>query len=298
MISETDGQTRSTALLAGFTMIAFASNSVLCRLALQPNLIDPGSFTLVRLLSGAIVLASLVSIRNSGTWRSPHWLGALALFAYAAPFSFAYVRIPIGIGAIILFPAVQLTMIGWDLFHGKKLHAMEWTGLGLALGGLAILTLPGATAPDPLGAGLMAVAGIAWGAYSLIGRGSNNAMANTASNFTYAVLFSIPLVASVPSEMHWTANGFMLAAVSGGLASGIGYAAWYTILPRITATQAGILQLLVPILATLAGIVILDEPISIRLAVAAVAVISGVALAVVVPSYRGKKFQIFPEGER
>ncbi|MEX2117864.1 MAG: EamA family transporter [Bacteroidota bacterium] len=281
-----NGHIRPTALLAGFTIIAFASNSVLCRLALLPNLIDPGSFTLVRLLSGAIVLVTLVSIRKGGSWRSPHWLGALALFAYAVPFSFAYVRIPIGIGAIILFPAVQLTMIGWDLFHGKKLHSMEWTGLGLALAGLAILTLPGATAPDPFGAALMAVAGVAWGAYSLIGRGSKNAVANTASNFAYAVLFAIPLVGSAPLAMHWTTNGLILATVSGGLASGIGYAAWYTILPRISATQAGILQLLVPILATLAGIVILDEPFTMRLAFAAVAIISGVALAVVVPNYR------------
>lgn len=269
-------------------MIAFASNSVLCRLALQPNLIDPGSFTLLRLVSGAMVLAGLVSMRRDGAWRKPHWFAALALFAYAAPFSFAYVRIPIGIGAIILFPAVQLTMIGWDLFHGKKLHAMEWTGLGLALGGLAILTLPGATAPDPVGAVLMGVAGIAWGAYSLIGRGSRNAVANTTGNFVYAVLFAIPLVGAAPSEMHWTSTGLILATISGGLASGIGYAAWYTILPRISATQAGILQLLVPILATLAGIVILDEPMSVRLAVAGVAVISGVALAVVIPGRKSE----------
>lgn len=286
MTPHTDGHTRSTLLFAAFTMTAFASNSVLCRLALQPNLIDPGSFTLVRLLGGAIILVTLVSVRNGGSWRTPHWPAALALFAYAAPFSFAYVRIPIGIGAIILFPAVQLTMIGWDLVHGKKLHAMEWTGLGLALGGLAVLTLPGAEAPDPLGAALMAVAGIAWGAYSLLGRGSKNAVANTAGNFVFAVLFAIPLVGAVPSQVHLTSNGLVLAAVSGGLASGIGYAAWYTILPRITATQAGILQLLVPILATLAGIVILDEPFTMRLAIAAAAIITGVALAVVVPNYR------------
>lgn len=286
MTPPTDGHARSTALLAAFTMVAFASNSVLCRLALLPDLIDPGSFTLVRLVSGAIVLIALVSIRKNGSWRSPHWLAALALFAYAAPFSFAYVRIPVGIGAIILFPAVQLTMIGWDLFHGKKLHAMEWTGLGLALGGLAVLTLPGATAPDPLGAALMAVAGVAWGVYSIIGRGSKNAVANTSSNFVFASLFAIPLVAAVPSASHWTADGIVLGTVSGGLASGIGYVTWYTILPRITSTQAGILQLLVPILATLAGIAILDEPFTMRLAFAAVAIISGVALAVVVPNYR------------
>lgn len=286
MSSSTDGRVRSTAFLAGFTLTAFASNSVLCRLALQPDLIDPGSFTLVRLVSGAIVLVALVSVRKSGSWHSPHWPAALALFAYAAPFSFAYVRIPVGIGAIILFPAVQLTMIGWDLFHGKKMHAMEWTGLSLALGGLAILTLPGAAAPDPLGAALMAIAGIAWGVYSIVGRGSRNAVANTSSNFAFASLFAIPLVAAAPSASHWTTDGIILGAVSGGLASGIGYVTWYTILPRITSTQAGILQLLVPILATLAGIVILDEPMSLRLAAAAVLVIAGVALAVVVPTKR------------
>ncbi|MEX1139721.1 MAG: DMT family transporter [Bacteroidota bacterium] len=289
MTPRADEHIRSTGLLACFTIIAFASNSVLCRLALQPNLIDPGSFTLVRLLSGAAVLVALVNIRNSGTWRSPHWLAALALFAYAAPFSFAYVRIPVGIGAIILFPAVQLTMIGWDLLHGKKLHAKEWAGLGLALGGLAILTLPGAAAPDPLGALLMAIAGVSWGAYSIIGRGSRNAVANTTSNFAFASLFAIPLVGFAPSATHWTADGLLLATASGGLASGIGYVTWYAILPRITSTQAGILQLLVPILATLAGIVFLDEPFTTRLAIAAITIISGVALAVVMPTFRGKR---------
>lgn len=276
-----DGHVRSTAVLAIITMVAFASNSVLGRLALQPGLIDAGTFTLLRLLSGAVVLAVLAGFRQSTTWKHPQWIAAVALFAYAAPFSFAYVRIPVAVGALVLFPAVQLTMIGWDMMHGKRLHVREWFGLVLAMGGLVLLTLPGVSAPDPLGAALMGLAGVAWGVYSIIGRGSSDALANTASNFVYSLLFALPLMAVSGSDIHVTPDGLFYATASGALASGLGYALWYTVLPRISATQAGILQLLVPILATLAGALLLGEPLDTRMIASAVAIVAGVGLAVI-----------------
>lgn len=270
-------------------MAAFASNSILCRLALLSGSIDAGTFTIVRLFSGAIMLVTIMSVRKDTSWRVPHWGAAFALFCYAAPFSFAYVRIQVGMGALVLFPAVQLTMIGWDVARGKRLHFLEWTGLLLAMGGLVALTLPGVTAPDPLGAGLMAVAGISWGVYSLIGRGGRNPVGNTASNFTFGLLFAIPLVAIPGTTMHISGEGLAFAAVSGSIASGFGYVLWYRLLPRITATQAGILQLLVPVLAAVAGVVFLGEPMTSRLVLAGLAIISGVALAVVVPTAQADK---------
>jgi len=276
----------STIPVAAATMIAFASNSILCRLALQPGFIDAASFTAVRLVSGALVLVAMTVFRKDPSWRTPHWGAALALIGYAAPFSFAYVRIPVGAGALILFPAVQLTMIGWDLYHGKRLHGLEWLGLSLAMGGLVALTLPGISAPDPLGAGLMALAGVSWGVYSLIGRGTKNPIGNTAGNFTYSLVFAFPMIVLSGDTVHVSATGLTFAAVSGAVASGVGYVLWYSLLPRISATQAGILQLLVPVLAAIAGVAFLDEPLTSRLIFAGVAIIAGVALAVVVPSSR------------
>ncbi|HEX9615554.1 MAG TPA: DMT family transporter [Bacteroidota bacterium] len=279
----------STIPIAAATMLAFASNSILCRLALLPGSIDAGSFTIVRLLSGALILIAITAARKDGSWKVPHWRAALALFCYAAPFSYAYVRIPVGVGALVLFPAVQLTMIGWDIARGKRLHLLEWSGLALAMVGLVVLTLPGVTAPDPIGAGLMATAGISWGMYSLIGRGNKNPGANTASNFLFGLLFALPLLAFSGGSVHVSDVGLTYAIVSGSLASGLGYVLWYRLLPRITATQAGILQLLVPVLAALAGVMFLGEPMTNRLVFAGAAIIGGVALAVVVPTVRTAK---------
>lgn len=278
-------RSQSTALLALVTMCAFASNSVLCRLALLPGLLDPGSFTVVRLASGALLLIVLLRVRGSRGWKSPHWGGALALAGYAGPFSYAYVTIPVGVGALVLFAAVQITMVGWDVARGRRVTGHEWSGLTLALAGLAALTLPGAASADPLGAALMGLAGISWGIYSIIGKGSADPLANTGSNFLFAIPFVLPLLA-LPSSGVVSADGLLLGLASGALASGLGYVLWYTVLPRVSSTQAAILQMMVPVLAALAGAMFLDEIIGLRMILAGTAILSGIFLAVVLPAWR------------
>jgi drug/metabolite transporter (DMT)-like permease len=273
--------TLRTAFLTFITLIAFASNSILCRLALGARLIDAGTFTCVRLLSGAIVLALLVALRDRGVPKlHTRRTAALALFVYAAPFSFAYLRIPAGVGALVLFGAVQATMIGSDLVKGKRLHAAEMLGLLLAVAGLVALTLPGASAPDPVGTGLMAVAGVAWGVYSLRGRGIADPLKATAGNFVLSLLFALPLaLVSVGGESA-TTTGLAYAVASGALASGLGYALWYTALRGLSATQAGIVQLLVPVLAAIGGALFLGETVSARLLISGAIILSGVGLVV------------------
>jgi drug/metabolite transporter (DMT)-like permease len=210
-----------------------------------------------------------------------HWLSALALFAYAAPFSFAYLHIPAGTGALILFGAVQVTMIGWDVLHGKLFDIAELLGVVLAVSGLVVLAWPGASAPDIQGASLMAVAGIAWGAYSLLGRGVSDPLRATASNFALSLVFAVPLGVATLGGSSVTVRGVVLALCSGAVASGIGYAIWYAALRGLTSTQAGIVQLLVPVLAALGGVFLLGESTSLRLVVSAVMIFSGVTLAIV-----------------
>ena len=272
--------TSRTVALTFFTLIAFASNSVLCRLALAPGLIGAGTFTGVRLLSGAMVLMLLVALRGRATAVQGSWGSAVALFAYAAPFSFAYLRIPAGVGALVLFGTVQATMIGSDLLKGKRLRSTELGGLVLAVAGLTVLTLPGVSAPDPAGVGLMVVSGVAWGIYSLRGRAVIDPLKSTATNFSRSLLFAMPLgIASLGYET-FTLPGVSYAIASGAMASGLGYALWYTALRGLTATQAGIVQLLVPALAAIGGILLLGESVSVRLLFAGLAILAGVALAV------------------
>ena len=272
--------TPRTVALTFFTLIAFASNSVLCRLALAPGLIGAGTFTGVRLLSGAMVLMLLVALRGRATAVQGTWGSAVALFAYAAPFSFAYLRIPAGVGALVLFGTVQATMIGSDLLKGKRLRSTELAGLVLAVAGLTVLTLPGVSAPDPAGVGLMIVAGVAWGIYSLRGRAAIDPLKSTATNFLRSLLFAMPLgIASLRYET-FTLPGVSYAIASGAMASGLGYALWYTALRGLTATQAGIVQLLVPALAAIGGILLLGESVSVRLLFAGLTILAGVALAV------------------
>lgn len=271
-----------TAILTFVTLVAFASNSILCRLALGTRLIDAGTFTCVRLLSGAVVLALIVVLRERRVPKFPmKWIAAFALFAYAAPFSFAYLRISAGVGALVLFGAVQATMIGSDLFKGKRLHTSERFGLLLAVAGLVALTLPGTSAPDPVGAGLMAIAGVAWGTYSLLGRGTGDPLRTTAGNFVFSLLFALPLAVASIGDATATPEGLLYAAASGALASGLGYALWYTALRGLTATQAGIVQLLVPVLAAIGGVLFLGETVSVRLLISGAIILSGVGLAVV-----------------
>ncbi|HKS15961.1 MAG TPA: EamA family transporter [Planctomycetota bacterium] len=265
--------------MAGSTvaaLIGFAANSLLCRMALRPGLIDAASFTGIRLLSGAIVLSLLV--RSKGEARSGgSWVSAVALFAYAAAFSFAYLRIEAGAGALILFGSVQITMVGWGWFKGERPRVLEWVGLAVAFGGLAVLTIPGAGSPDLVGAGLMASAGVAWGAYSLRGRSASRALADTSGNF----LRSVPLAAvlAVVAASHVSLQGALLAVASGAVASGIGYSLWYAALPGLTATRAAVVQLSVPVLAAAGGVALLGESPSMRLAGAGLAILGGVGLA-------------------
>lgn len=260
------------------TMTAFAANSILCRMALKATMIDPATFTVIRLLSGATTLWLIVRVRTGGEAVAGNWRSAFSLFAYAAAFSFAYVSLSAGTGALILFGTVQATMILYGLLRGERFTRLQTAGLLVALGGLLALLLPGATAPHWVGATLMATAGIAWGAYSLLGRGSVNPIETTAGNFIRASVLG--LLASVASLglFTWDARGAILAFLSGAVASGLGYAVWYTVLPVLRATQAATVQLSVPVLAALAGVLLLGEHLSLRLVLCSIAILGGIAL--------------------
>lgn len=259
-------------------MVAFAGNSLLCRLALLQTRIDPASFTTLRLVAGAGMLWLLISLRGGGRRLGGGWPAALALFVYAAGFSFAYLSLPTGTGALILFGAVQASMIGYGLCRGERLGAQQLCGMILAFAGLVGLLLPGATAPALQGSLLMLAAGVAWGCYSLLGKGSGQPLRDTAGNFLRAVPLAAVLSALTLSGATLDGAGVALALASGALASGLGYLLWYAVLPALAATTAATVQLSVPLLAGLGGVVFLAEPISLRLALSAVAILGGVAL--------------------
>ena len=270
-------------VLTALAMLAFAANSLLCRSALRSAHIDPATFTAVRLVSGAAVLAAIVAARGrarlGGTWWS-----ALALFCYAAGFSLAYVRLPAGVGALLLFGAVQVTMYAWGMRSGERVDAWQACGLLLAACGLVALVLPGLSAP-PLGsAALMLGAGIAWGVYSLRGKGVGNPAATTAGNFVRSVPMALVLVLALPGSREADGAGLTLAVASGALASGVGYALWYAALPSLRATTAGIVQLSVPVIAAVGGVLLLAEPLGLRLVVSGLAVLGGIALALRKPA--------------
>ena len=272
---------RRTALLTALALVAFAGNSILCRMALGARLIDPAGFTAVRLGSGALTLWLVVAIRSGGLPRlAGQWGSAAALFLYAAAFSLAYITLGAGTGALILFGAVQLTMILAGLRAGERPRLAEWLGLALAASGLVVLVRPGLTAPSPAGSALMATAGVAWGVYSLRGRGSTEPLRNTAGNFLRALPLALLMLLVAGRGAAWDPRGVLLATVSGALASGVGYAIWYAALPALTATRAALVQLLVPVLAAAGGVVVLGEAIPLRLPVAAALVLGGVALAI------------------
>ena len=274
--------TAGTVALVACALIAFAGNSLLCRAALASGASDPATFTLVRLASGALVLAALV--RVSGPRPRPRGLPArpLALFLYAACFSWAYVRIPAGVGALVLFACVQLTMIGWALRDGTGPRGLQWAGIALALGGLAWLLLPGASAPDALGTALMASSGCAWGAYTLLGRRGGAPLARTADAFTRATPLALVAfaISAATGLVRADARGIALAAASGAVTSGLGYAAWYAVLPRLQATRAAVLQLSVPVLAMVGAVALLSEPVGDRLLAAGAMVLLGIALTI------------------
>jgi drug/metabolite transporter (DMT)-like permease len=275
-------------ILTAFTLVAFAANSLLCRMALGGELVDPVSFTTLRLASGALVLVPLS--RLAGEWpsavgtqgREKHgsWGSGLALFAYAIAFSLAYVSLDAGMGALILFGCVQATMLGAGLKSGERPHPAQWLGLGTAIGGLVYLVSPGITAPDPLGALLMAIAGIAWGVYSLRGKGESAPVLATTNNFVRAAPMTALVSAAFFSLAHAETRGVILAVVSGAITSGLGYVLWYKALRGLTTTQASIVQLLVPVIAAFGGVLFLAEQVSARLAIASALILGGVAVSI------------------
>ena len=269
--------------LAGVALVCFAANSILARLGLRAGEIDAASFTAIRLSAGAGALWLLLQWnRRSGppVRRPGRWTAAALLFLYAAPFSFAYLELSAGSGALILFAAVQLTMISAGLRAGERPSPREWLGLLVALAGLAYLNLPGFRAPEPLGAALMAIAGIAWGLYSLRGRRAVAPLAETADAFLLATPLGLLLAAVALPQAQLSASGVAYAVASGALASGGGYAAWYAVLPRLSATRAGTIQLAVPVVAALAGAGLLREQITLRLVLSAALILGGVGLAI------------------
>ncbi|MDR6888232.1 MULTISPECIES: DMT family transporter [Variovorax] len=268
-----------TIALTAVAMLAFAANSLLCRLALQRQGIDPASFGSIRLVSGAITLALVVQLRaRPPSAARADWLAAVMLFAYVAFFSFAYLSLSAGTGALILFGAVQLTMLGAGLGSGERFGPVAWLGFVLAAGGLVYLVLPGVAAPPLAGAVLMAVAGVAWGVYSLRGRGVADPLAATSRNFLRAVPLALALSVVFVARAHADATGIALAVASGALTSGIGYVVWYAALARLSAMQAATVQLSVPLLAAFGGVLLLSEAITPRLAAASVAILGGIAI--------------------
>ena len=264
-------------------MIAFASNSLLCRLALKQTGIDAATFTFVRIFSGAVALWLIVKVRKGPRREAGNWPSALALFAYAAAFSFAYVTLSAGTGALLLFGAVQATMILWGLRRGERLRVPQLVGLALALGGLVALLLPGLSAPPLGGAILMLGAGVAWGVYSLRGKAAGNPATATAGNFLRAVPFAVTLSMALLPWARLDRAGIVYALLSGVIASGLGYVIWYAALPYLRAATAATVQLSVPVLAAGGGILLLREPLTLRFVFTSMAVLGGIALVVIHP---------------
>ena len=267
-----------TLLLTGLAMLAFAGNSLLCRLALKNTPIDAISFTSLRLLAGALMLWLLLRWRNGGGQMRGNWRPAAALVPYAAGFSLAPGHLDAGTGALLLFAAVQISMLVHGLLQGERPDRAQVLGFALALGGLLALLLPGASAPDLKGALLMLLAGVAWGFYSLLGRGTREPLAASSGNFLRTLPFvAVQLLAYWP-QLQGSGLGVLYAVLSGALTSGLGYFIWYSALPGLSAFQAASVQLSVPILAALAGSLLLAEAISLRLLLAALAVLGGIGL--------------------
>ena len=271
-------------LLTSLAMVAFAANSVLGRLGLIETEIGAGSFALIRLMSGALTLCLICVLQSKRP--SGSFLGGLSLLIYAGFFSYAYIALSAGMGAIILFAMVQITMLGWGLARGEKLSGLQWLGFTLAVGALIWLVSPSLEAPPLWAAFSMAVAGIGWGTYSLLGRGRGDPTRMTSGNFVWASGLAVPVFALswfVHPEPLPPVEGVVLAIVSGSITSGLGYVIWYQALKGLSATRAGIAQLSVPAIAAIGGVVFLAEPITWRFALATSAILGGVALAILTP---------------
>lgn len=269
-----------TGVLTAAAMVGFAANSLLCRAALRGGAIDAASFTAIRLATGAIVLVAIVAARRTSIRGEGSWASMLSLAAYAIAFSYAYLQIGAGAGALILFGSVQLTMITGGLVRGERPALQQWLGWLVAVGGLVAINAPGLHPPPPRSAALMAFAGIAWGIYSLRGRGITRPLVATAGNFARSVPVAALLVAiAFATRAHASATGIVLAAASGGIASGIGYSLWYAVVPALGATRAAVVQLSVPVITALGAIGVLGEPLRLNVAIGGGAIIGGLALA-------------------
>ena len=266
--------------LTSLAMLAFAGNSLLCRLALGHTRIDAASFTTVRLISGAAMLWFVVRLRSGTRSGRGNWASALALFAYAVCFSFAYIHLSVATGALLLFGAVQATMIGVGVVRGERLRLPQFVGLVLAVGGLVGLLLPGLSAPPPIAAALMLAAGVAWGVYSLRGRGAGDSTKITAGNFLLAVPMALAVSLVMAERASLDPAGIAYAVASGAVASGLGYAIWYAALPALKSATAAVVQLSVPLITTLGGLAFLGEPITLRVTLASAAILGGIALVV------------------
>ena len=271
-----------------FALLAFAANSVLCRLALGENAIDPSSFTIIRLISGILILMSVLQVTGeSSDLKSKSkgsWLAACMLFIYAIAFSFGYVSLDTGTGALILFGAVQITMIMANVISGNKLHSYEWLGLVIAFSGFVYLMIPNVVTPSLMGFILMTISGVAWGLYTLVGRTSQNPLSDTAYNFLRTFPFILVLMIFGLNDVHLTYAGISLAILSGAIASGIGYFVWYIALRGLSVTQAAVVQLFVPIIAATGGVIFTNELITLRLIESSALVLGGI-LTVILGRY-------------
>jgi len=280
------GSVEGTVVFTGMALMAFAANSVLCRLALGDRLIDGASFTIVRLLSGAVVLALIVTLRGSrkSLFRkgifSGSWYSSVMLFLYATTFSYAYLTLDTATGALILFGAVQIAMLLSAVMAGDRLCWIEWAGVGVAVAGFVYLMLPGATSPDIGGFVLMVIAGVAWAIYTLRGRGSARPLLDSAYHFIRTLPFVLVLSLVTMADAHYSAHGVWLAMVSGGVASGMGYAIWYVAIGGMSAIQASVVQLLVPLIAAIGGAIWIAEMVGLRLIVAGVMILGGILMVV------------------
>jgi len=267
------------ALLVALAMSAFAGNSILCRLALKGTATDPASFTVVRIVTGAAMLALLLRLRGrERPWAAGSWAGAAALSLYAVAFSFAYVRLRAGSGALLLFGAVQSSLLGYGLWRGERLSALALCGFATSIAGLLLLLLPGSTAPHPGSALVMLCAGAAWAWYTVLGRSGADALRTTAGSFLRAVPIVVAVAVPFLPALRIDASGALCAAISGAVASGVGYTIWYQAVPHLSALRASAVQLCVPVLSAVAGVVLLAEPLTLRLGVASITALGGIGL--------------------
>jgi len=263
-------------VLVTVAMIAFAANSLLCRLALKTTSIDAASFSAVRILSGALLLWLLMQARGVKLAQHGSWRGAAALFIYVTTFSYAYISLSAGTGALVLFGAVQVTMIVAGFIAGERMSKIQFAGFFLAVTGLVILVLPGVQAPSLAGSMLMLLSGIAWGMYSLFGRGVPDAILATTGNFIRALPMALVLILLALPWAKFDGAGVMYAVLSGALASGVGYVIWYRVLREISAISASIVQLSAPVIAAVGGIIFLNEVLSLNLLIAVVLILGGI----------------------